>query len=265
MNNAMKNLIRMALAEDIGPGDITTELFVPKGQKAKAFIIAKEAGIIAGLPIAMMVYGVLDPKVKFIFKIKDASKVKKGKIIAEISGSARSILTGERLALNFLQRLSGIATLTDKFVARVKGTRAKILDTRKTTPLWRGAEKYAVLAGGGVNHRMGLFDAILIKDNHLKYCKDIRLSGNFEMEAANMPQVKKAIKAGASRILLDNMSVKTLRSAVKLCKPAGVKTEASGGIRLDNVRAVAKAGVDFISIGALTHSARALDLSLKII
>lgn len=261
----------MALAEDLGTGDITSELIIPQNQTTRALITAKETGIIAGLPLAEAVYRVLDKKVKFTYRAKDGSKAIKGRVVAEIQGPARSILEGERLALNFLQHLSGIATLTAQFAALAKP--AIILDTRKTTPLWRGAEKYAILAGGGHNHRIGLYDAILIKDNHVKLAGGIGEAirrtkeqgrGAIEIETKNLKEVKEAIAARADRILLDNMNLKTLRKAVVLCKRAGIETEASGGINLKNVKAVAKTGVDFISVGALTHSAPALDLSLKI-
>ncbi|MFA4905774.1 MAG: carboxylating nicotinate-nucleotide diphosphorylase [Candidatus Margulisiibacteriota bacterium] len=267
-------LITNALKEDIGRGDITSQAIIPRGQKAKAQIIAKEAGVIAGLSVAREVFRAVDRSLRFSPKVKDGNKVKKGTIIAEVSGSARSILAGERVALNFLQHLSGIATLTNKFVIRAKGKgiRVKVLDTRKTIPGMRKLEKYAVRVGGGVNHRMGLYDAILIKDNHIKLAggirkavKGIKRIKDIEVEVKSLSEVKQAIVAEADRILLDNMNIKTLRQAVKLCRKAGIKTEASGGVNLQNVRAVAKTGVDFISIGALTHSAPALDISLKII
>ncbi len=265
----------MSLAEDVGSGDITTNSIVPKNKIVEATIIAKESGVIAGLPLAELVFEVLDKKVKFISKVSDGKKVKKGTVIAKIKGPARAILTGERLALNFLQQLSGIATLTNQFVARVKGSGAKILDTRKTTPLWRGAEKYAVCCGGGVNHRLGLYDAVLIKDNHLDIAGGVeeavaRVKGQgsrrmaIEVECKKISQVKEAIDFGAKKILLDNMNIKTLRQAVKLCKKAKVWTEASGGVNLKTVRSIAKTGVDSISVGALTHSAKAMDISLGI-
>ncbi len=276
-------LVKLALAEDVGPGDITTRTVVPKERRAKAEIRAKEAGVIAGLGVAAEVFRHLDRRIRFIPKVKDGALVKRGKVIAVVSGPARGILTGERVALNFLQHLSGIATLTRKFktqISKVK-TKVKLLDTRKTIPGMRVLEKYAVKVGGGVNHRMGLYDAILIKDNHIKLAggigkaieeiKEIKRERetkgikDIEVEAKSIAEVKQAIKAGADRILLDNMNLKTLRRAVKLCKKAGVKTEASGGVNLNNVRAIAKTGVDFISVGALTHSARALDISLKIV
>lgn len=271
-------LVKLALAEDVGPGDITTRVIVPKGRRAKAEIRAKENGVIAGLNVAAEVFRHVDHRIKFIPRVRDGRKVKKGAVIAVLSGPARGILTGERVALNFLQHLSGIATLTHKFktqISKVK-TKVKILDTRKTIPGLRVLEKYAVKMGGGVNHRMGLYDAILIKDNHIKMAGGVKravegVRGRYgtkkviEVEAKNLAEVKREIEAKADRILLDNMSVKTLRRAVKLCKKARIKTEASGGVNLENVSAIAKTGVDYISIGALTHSARALDISLKVV
>ena len=268
-------IITNALKEDIGRGDITSRAIIPKSQKAKANIIAKEAGVIAGLSVARDVFRSLDRSLRFSPKVKEGKRVKKGKVIAEISGNARAILAGERVALNFLQHLSGIATLTNKFVLRIRRTHARILDTRKTTPGLRALEKYAVRVGGGANHRMGLYDAVLIKDNHVKLAGGIekailkardKVRGmRYEVEAKNINEVKEAIMSKADRILLDNMNIRTLRQAVRLCKKAGVKTEASGGVNLQNVRAIAKTGVSFISVGALTHSAPALDISLKII
>ncbi len=270
----MKNIIKNALREDIGSGDITTLAIVPKEARAKGEMIAKEAGVIAGLEVAKEVFRQVDRRIGFVAKVKDGAEVKRGKVIAEISGPARGILIGERVALNFLQHLSGIATLTWKFVARVRGQGSRILDTRKTIPGLRTLGKYAVRCGGGTNHRMGLFDAVLIKDNHIavgggiikvvQTFRSAKSNGPIEIEAKTISQVKQAIAAGADRILLDNMTVKTLRKAVKLCKKAGIKTEASGGVNLKNVRAIAKTGVDYISIGALTHSAPALDISLEV-
>jgi nicotinate-nucleotide pyrophosphorylase (carboxylating) len=265
-------LVKLALAEDVGRGDITTRAIIAKEQKAEAVITAKEDGVIAGLVIAADVFRHVDPRVRFHAKVKDGAFVKKGKAIATVTGPARGIITGERVALNFLQHLSGIATLTRKFVARVKGRRVKVLDTRKTVPGLRVLEKYAVKLGGGVNHRMGLYDAILIKDNHIKLAGGIqkamegkgRQGRAIEIEAKTLGEVKEAIATGADRILLDNMKLAAMKEAVKLCKKAGVKTEASGGVNLSNVRAIAKTGVDFISVGALTHSAKALDINLKI-
>lgn len=276
MSKQIEKLIEMALAEDIGSGDITSQAIIDKDKKVKAEIIVKENGIIAGLPLAEIIFHVLDKSIKFKSLVKDGQKVKKGTKVADIYGNARNILAGERLALNFLQRMSGIATETAKYVEQIKGTKAQILDTRKTMPLWRGADKYAVLAGGGVNHRMGLFDAILIKDNHiaiaggineaLERCQGVKASSvSIEVEVKNIKEVKEAISAGAKRVLLDNMNIKSIKEAVKLCKKAKVMTEASGGVNLSNVKAIAKTGVDFISVGALTHSVKALDVSLEII
>jgi len=279
VHSQVSRLIKQALVEDIGPGDITSEAIIPAGEKAKAVVSAKEKGVIAGLEIAKKVFRQIDSRIIFSPKVKDGAKVEKGKSIAVLSGPARGILTGERVALNFLQHLSGIATLTRKFVSRVagRGSRVKILDTRKTVPGMRVLEKYAVAAGGGCNHRFGLYDAILIKDNHIKLAggikkavmavkgsKALKAKRAIEVETKTISEVKEAIKAGADRILLDNMNIKTLRQAVRLCKKAKIKTEASGGVNLENVRAIAKTGVDFISVGALTHSAKALDISLKI-
>ncbi|MDI6732190.1 MAG: carboxylating nicotinate-nucleotide diphosphorylase [Candidatus Margulisbacteria bacterium] len=266
-------VIRIALSEDIGHGDITTNAIVPKNKTAKAVIRLKEAGIICGTEIACEVFRQVDRGIKFLPKCRDGQLVKKGTIIAELSGPARGILMGERVALNFLQHLSGIATLTASFAARVKGQGARILDTRKTIPGLRALEKYAVRCGGGVNHRMGLYDAILIKDNHIKIAGGVkkavegirRQRKEVEVETKNLAEVKETIQAGVGRVLLDNMEIKSLRQAVKLCKAAGVKTEASGGVNLQNVAAIARTGVDYISVGALTHSAKALDINLKVI
>lgn len=268
----IKQLIRLALREDVGAGDITTRGTVAANAKAKGVVLAKEAGVIAGLGVAKEVFLQVDRKIRFVQKVKDGAKVKKGKVIATLAGPARGILTGERVALNFLQQLSGIATTTSQFVAKVKGTRAKIFDTRKTTPGLRKLEKLAVKAGGGTNHRFGLYDAALIKDNHIAAAGGIQKAlaafkgkKKVEIETKTLAQVKKAIKAGAKMILLDNMNVKTLRRAIRLCKKNKVWTEASGGINLKTVRKIARTGVNSISVGALTHSAPALDISLEVI
>jgi len=283
--NFMREIINLALKEDIGPGDITTNAVIPKDAVVEAKIIAKESGIIAGIEVAGEIFATVgaycntpncntpQQKIRFIPKIRDGRRAKKGQTIAVVKGNARAILSAERTALNFLQRLSGIATLTQRFVSRVKGTGVKILDTRKTSPGLRKEEKAAVRAGGGTNHRFGLFDSVLIKDNHIAVAKDFnkmiaaaKRKGRTEIEAGTLSQVKKALEAGADIILLDNMRVKELKKAVALIRAAdkAVKIEASGGINLKNIRAVAKTGVDFISIGALTHSPKALDISLKI-
>lgn len=271
----MKQAVKAALHEDVGSGDSTTRRTVEAKAKAEAVIIAKETGVIAGLAAAQEVFKQVDKRIKLVKKVKDGQKVKKGKIVARVSGPARGVLTGERTALNFLQRLSGIATLTDQFVAKVP-SRVDILDTRKTTPGLRVLEKQAVKLGGGTNHRFGLYDAVLIKDNHIAMAGGIEAAiqkavgtrqkaAGIEVEAKTIAQVKKAIDAGAKKILLDNMSIKNLRQAVKLCKKNKVWTEASGGVNLKTVRKIASAGVDAISVGALTHSARALDISLEMV
>jgi nicotinate-nucleotide pyrophosphorylase (carboxylating) len=278
-------LVKLALAEDVGRGDVTACAVIAKEQKTTAVITAKEAGVIAGLSVAADVFRHVDPRIRFSPKVKDGAAVKRGTVIAVLTGPARGIVTGERTALNFLQHLSGVATTTNKFIAKVKSqkpacrqarSKVKILDTRKTTPGLRLLEKYAVQMGGGMNHRLGLYDAILIKDNHIKLAGGIekaiekvrgegRGARRVEVEAKTINEVQRAIAVGVDRILLDNMSPKMMRAAVKLCEKAGIKTEASGGINLSNVAAVARTGVYFISIGALTHSAKALDINLKII
>ncbi len=280
----VRPIVRMALEEDVGKGDITTLLTVPKGRKVKGIIRAKERGVIAGLPVAELVF----QRVAFKARVKEGEKAKKGQVIAEVTGDARSILTAERTALNFLQRLSGIANLTNRFVEKVKPCKIKIFDTRKTTPGLRYLEKYAVRCGGGYNHRMGLWEMVLIKDNHLKMqnakCKMQNLKETvkkirekipkgmkIEVEAKNLREVKEALRAGVDIIMLDNMNLKSIKKAMKLVyglrftvygKPT---IEASGGITLENVRRIAETGVDRISIGALTHSAKALDISLDIV
>ena len=274
----MRDLIKLALREDLGSGDITTKCLVPEGLKVEAVIIAKEKGTIAGLETAREVFRHLDPRINFSLLKKDGSRAKKGDMVARIKGPARAILSGERLALNFLQRLSGVATMAARFAAAVKGTGAKVLDTRKTTPLWRDLEKKAVKAGGCFNQRIGLFDAVLIKDNHLCVENDItravkkaKRCGRVEIEVKNLSELKKAAASGADIILLDNMNIKALRKCVRTARAIEKKRakkillEASGGITLKNVRAVAKTGVDHISVGALTHSPKALDLSLEIV
>lgn len=263
------NVVRAALAEDIGAGDITTESVIPADARAEAYIVAKEPCVVAGLPLVEAVFA--GARVKLL--APDGDVVEEGERVCTMAGSARAILTGERTALNFLQRLSGIATLTRQFVEAIAGTKAKILDTRKTTPTLRALEKYAVAVGGGQNHRMGLFDAVMIKDNHRVLSS--RLGDAVAaarknhphvpviVEADSLNQVEEALGAGANHILLDNMTLDELREAVAVV--AGrAKLEASGGVRLDNVRAIAATDVDYISVGALTHSARAVDFSLEV-
>jgi nicotinate-nucleotide pyrophosphorylase (carboxylating) len=268
--------VRLALAEDIGGGDATTLATVPANATAKAVMRAREPLVVAGTGFAETAFRELSPKIKIEKLSRDGQRLAAGKILLKISGPARAILTAERVALNFVQRLSGVATLTAQFVDAVKGTPVQILDTRKTTPGWRRFEKYAVTCGGGKNYRIGLFDMILIKDNHLAALRDEKPNAiaaavarsrkqfpklKVEVEADTLKQVEEAVKAGADFILLDNMDLKQLRQAVKIVNNRA-KTEASGGVNLQTVRAIAETGVDFISVGALTHSARAVDIGL---
>ena len=272
----VRRAVQAALAEDIGPGDATTLATVPEEAQARAVMVAREPLTLAGLAFAEAAFRELSPAVTFEQSARDGQRVGAGSSLLSIAGPARALLTAERVALNFVQRLSGVATLTAQFVEAIRGTRAQILDTRKTTPGWRRFEKYAVACGGGRNHRFGLFDLILIKDNHLAALRDAKPNAiaaavlraraaypklQVEVEADTLDQVREAADAGADIILLDNMAPATLSQAVHLV--AGrAKTEASGGVNLQTVRAIAETGVDFISIGALTHSARAVDIGL---
>lgn len=268
--------VQNALAEDIGCGDVTTIATVPNNLKSVALMCARENLVVAGIGFAEIAFRELSPKIKIEKFVRDGQKIAAGKMLLKISGPTRAILNAERVALNFVQRLSGVATLTSQFVKAVRGTRAKILDTRKTTPGWRRFEKYAIACGGGKNHRIGLFDMILIKDNHLVALRHEKPNAiaaaisrarkgfpklKIEVEADNLAQVAQAADAGADIILLDNMDLKRLRTAVKIVR-GRAKLEASGGVNLKTVRAIAKTGVDFISVGALTHSARAVDIGL---
>ena len=270
-----------ALNEDIGSGDLTTAFVFEKDMSVRAEIIAKEECIIAGIDVARRVFDTLNERIEFTSLYEDGSMVKKGKKVIFLKGPVKSILAGERTALNFLGRLSGIATLTGKFVRNVKGTGAKILDTRKTTPGMRMLEKYAVTAGGGYNHRAGLWDGVLIKDNHLaglkfkvesSKLKVIRDSvdaakkrgyKNIEIEVDGLKEFQAALEAGADIIMLDNMKREDIKKAVRMNRRKAL-LEVSGGVNLDNVRAIAKTGVDRISVGSLTHSAPSIDLSLEI-
>jgi nicotinate-nucleotide pyrophosphorylase (carboxylating) len=268
--------VRAALAEDIGRGDVTSLATVPAKATFTVCLRARESLVVAGLAFAETAFRQLSPAVRIQRLARDGQRVKPGARLLQISGPARAILSAERVALNFVQRLSGVATLTAQYVAAVKGTRAQILDTRKTTPGWRRFEKYAVACGGGRNHRFGLYDLVLIKDNHLAALRDAKPNAvaaavqrarqkfprlQVEVEADTLTQVKQAVAAGADIILLDNMSLAELWRAVKLV--AGrAKTEASGGVNLRTIRAIARTGVDFISVGALTHSAPAVDIGL---
>ena len=265
-------IIDAALREDMPDGDITSEAIIPADARSEAIFLAKEDGILAGLAIARRVFEKLDSVVEFTEKIMDGAAFRKSDILACVEGPTVALLKGERIALNFLQRLSGIATATRCFVDAIAGTKARILDTRKTTPGLRLLEKYAVKLGGGTNHRLSLSDMVMIKDNHLRYVGSVaeavrrarsKISPGvrIEVEAADLAQVRDALAAGADMIMLDNMTLEVMREAVALA--AGrVPLEASGNMSLDRVRAVAETGIDFISVGALTHSARAVDISL---
>ncbi len=272
----MNDIIRLALKEDIGSGDITTRSIVPAKTYATAHICAKDGGVLFGMDVARKVFYTVDKRIKFNEKAKDGSTIIKGQLLAIVSGPAGSIMTAERTALNFIQRLSGVATVSRAYATAVKGTGAKVLDTRKTTPGMRLLEKQAVKAGGCHNHRVGLYDMVLIKDNHLMV-EDIssainkcKTKGFVEVEVKSFAQIEQALKYGADRILLDNMSVADIKKAVKMIKQFNkqnrtkITTEASGGITLRNIRKAALTGVDYISVGAITHSAGSLDIALDI-
>ena len=277
MVNAMA-LIQAALSEDVGDGDRTSEWTVPAESRSEAVIVAKQRVTLAGLAVAVEVFRAVDADLSVELRIDDSEEIKGGDVVMVIAGSTRSLLTAERTALNFLGRLSGIATLTRAFVSRVEGTGARIVDTRKTTPGWRALEKMAVRAGGGSNHRMGLDDMVLVKDNHIKAAggltaaiERVRRSNvglPVEVEVHTGEELKEALEAGVTRILLDNMTPDTLREAVSLVRERvgdSVTLEASGNVTLDTVLEVAETGVDLISVGALTHSAAAADFSLQVI
>ena len=267
-------LIRYALAEDIGSGDVTTQAVIPEETRGSARIIAKEPLVVAGTQVAQRVFLLVDPSLRVELHRQDGSHTRPGEVILEVSGGVSTMLMAERTALNFLQRLSGIATLTRAFVDRVAGTSARIVDTRKTTPGWRRLEKAAVRAGGGCNHRFGLYDGVLIKDNHIAAVGGVGPAMaairwkiphtlKIEVEVETLDQLAEAIAVGADTVLLDNMAPAVMAEAVR--RAGGRLTlEASGGISLDNVKEVAETGVDLISVGALTHSARAVDISMEI-
>ncbi|QQE74591.1 carboxylating nicotinate-nucleotide diphosphorylase [Brevibacillus composti] len=262
------------LQEDIGFGDVTTMSTIPETEEGVGILYAKEAGIIAGLPVAAEVFAAVDPSLSFMARVQEGARVEKGEQIAEVSGSVRSILSGERLALNLLQRLSGIATRTREYADAVAGTKARVVDTRKTTPGLRMLEKYAVRVGGGHNHRYALYDAVMIKDNHIKGAGGIAEAVaaaraaiphtmKIEVEAESLAQVQEALDAGADIIMLDNMAIPEMTEAVALIGGRAV-VEASGGVTLETIGGIARTGVDVISVGALTHSVKALDISLDL-
>jgi nicotinate-nucleotide pyrophosphorylase (carboxylating) len=269
-------LIDLALEEDVGPGDFTTLWTFPADRAGRAEIVAKAHGVIAGMEVAEETFRRVDPAIGLARGVDDGAAVSPGDLVLTISGAARSILTGERVALNFLQRLSGVATVTRRYVDAVAGTGARVIDTRKTTPGMRALEKRAVVAGGGANHRFGLHDMVLIKENHVAAAGGITAAVEavrgqnahglrVEVETSTLADVEEALRVGVDRIMFDNMGVPLLREAVALVRAAGdgrPETEASGGITLETIRPVAETGVDFISVGALTHSAPSLDLSL---
>lgn len=272
-------IIARALAEDVGDGDVTTKWTVPFAKRADAAIIAKADGVIAGLDVARWVFEAIDEAIAFAARVKDGARVGAGDVLVEVSGSARGLLTGERVALNFLQRMSGIATMTAQFVEAVQGTNAQILDTRKTAPGLRVLDKYAVVAGGGANHRAGLYDMVLIKENHIEAAdgigpallavwKGMDFEGRevrVEVEVETLSQLDEVLVLGADRVMLDNMRLNDMREAVRRVRQLKGKRpelEASGKVSLSEVRAIAETGVDFISIGALTHSVQALDISM---
>ena len=266
-------IIRNALEEDAAASDISSIATIVSDRRARCSIVAREAGVICGIPLVREVFKQRDARVSVRSTVRDGREVSASTPVIFITGHARGLLSAERVALNFMQRLSGIASLTRKYVKAVKGTNAKILDTRKTTPGWRRLEKYAVRAGGGMNHRMDLSSAVLIKDNHLaavggdvelavKRAREVAASGiAVEVECDNLDQVRSALVAEADVIMLDNMSIELMREAVELVNGRAV-IEASGRVTLDRVRSIAETGVDWISVGELTHSARAMDLAL---
>ncbi len=274
----LRELVRTALAEDVGPGDRTTEWTVPAAARSRASIVAKAPLVVSGVAAARAVFRAVDPELGVTVVREDGERADPGDVVMDLDGRARSILTGERTALNFLGRLSGIATLTRRFVDRVAGTPARIVDTRKTTPGWRALEKAAVRAGGGTNHRMGLYDMVLVKDNHIAAAGGIEAAVRgvrernaeglrVEVEVATLDQLALLLPLRVDRILLDNMDLEGLERAVALVDASSGRRpelEASGNVTLDTVAGIAATGVDLISVGALTHSAPSADLSLRV-
>jgi nicotinate-nucleotide pyrophosphorylase (carboxylating) len=276
---ACRRLVELALQEDVGAGDLTSQAVIPAALEGRAVFVARAPGVVAGLPAAAMVFAALDPRVQFEPLLSDGDPVQSGSRLATVGGPMRSILSGERTALNFLQRLSGVATLTRRYVDTIAGLKCQVLDTRKTLPGWRLLEKYVVRCGGGHNHRVGLFDGVLIKDNHLAALghgkKEIRAAVEaaralhgaavpIEIEVDNLAELDEALRCGPDIVLLDNMPPDQMREAVQRRNTVAprVLLEASGGVTLATIRAIAETGVDRVSVGALTHSAPAWDLAL---
>lgn len=270
-------LIRLALAEDVHTGDVTSLWTIPAEQKQKARLIAKGAGVLAGLPIIELVFKELKAPVELTFYKKDGDRVYSGELIAEIEGTTRALLTGERTLLNFIQQLSGVATITANYAEALSAGTTRVLDTRKTLPGFRTLQKYAVRAGGGINHRMGLFDMVLVKDNHIAACggvlealtvvkKNNSAGLRVEIEVENLEDLKRLLHQGVDVIMLDNMDNETMAQAVEIVRESGdpLKLEASGNMDLERLREIASIGLDYISVGALTHSVKALDISMRI-
>ena len=269
-------LVRTALLEDVGSGDVTSLATIPEEALSRAWMVARESMVVSGLALAEEAFRQCDSSVSVQLKCRDGQRLERGEVLLEVEGSTRAVLAGERVALNFLQRLSGVATMTARYVQALEGTSTQLLDTRKTTPGWRVLEKYAVRCGGGRNHRHGLYDMVLVKDNHLAALSGERPNAvtaavrraraayphlRVEIEADTLEQARQAVEAGADVVLLDNMTLEQLRSAVVEFK-GRTQLEASGGVTLDSLHAIGETGVDFVSVGAITHSARAVDIGL---
>jgi len=275
MTDNWHKIIKEALKEDIGDRDITTDAILEKEKEGRARVISKQKGILAGVHVAEHVFYAIDPELKIEINYKNGDELRTGDIVFQIAGSISSILKAERVALNFLAHLSGIATLTKKFVNKINNDATKIIDTRKTTPMFRAIEKEAVKAGGGYNHRMGLYDMVLIKENHIraaggiekavnqtkKFLKQMNIDAKIEVETTNVNEVQEALECKIHRIMLDNMAIDKMKNAVNVIN-GKVEVEASGGVTLDNISKIADTGVDYISLGAITHSAPAFDFSL---
>lgn len=274
MKHTVEKLIQLSIEEDIGPGDITSDYLIDSKQEGSGYIIAKEPLVVAGLEIAKSVFETLDPEVSVILNFSDGDRIDTGEIVLELSGKLRALLKGERTALNFIQRLSGIATNVRDYVEELGQNRVRLVDTRKTIPGWRVLEKYAVRVGGAFNHRMALYDGVLIKDNHIAACGSISTAVNrirnyvshlvkIEVEVSDFDELNEALEAGADVIMLDNMNHEQIREAVGIVKGRAI-VEASGSVRKEQLKELANTGVDIISSGALTHQARAVDLSMRI-